>query len=91
MDALLSLPIVGYFLMPGMASWSTSLNVLFFYMVCTHDSIEIRIKSDSFSDLEHPSPFSTSTQSRDCWNSGNPAPILRGTFTPIPHLRLDHT
>jgi uncharacterized membrane protein YqaE (UPF0057 family) len=38
MDALLSLPIVGYFLMPGMASWSTSLNVLFFYMVCTHDS-----------------------------------------------------
>lgn len=32
MDVLLSLPIFSYFLAPGITSWSTSLNVLFFYM-----------------------------------------------------------
>jgi hypothetical protein len=33
MDALLSLPILGYLVMPGLTTYSTSLNVLFFYMV----------------------------------------------------------
>ena len=33
MDALLSLPLLGYFLAPGLTTYSTSLNVLFFYMV----------------------------------------------------------
>jgi hypothetical protein len=33
MDALLSLPVMGYFLMPSFATYSTSLNVLFFYLV----------------------------------------------------------
>jgi len=32
MDALLSLPVFGYFLMPSLTTYSTSLNVLFFYM-----------------------------------------------------------
>jgi len=32
MDALLSLPFFGYLLMPSLTSYSTSLNVLFFYM-----------------------------------------------------------
>jgi hypothetical protein len=32
MDALLSLPILGYFLMPSLGTYSTSLNLLFFYM-----------------------------------------------------------
>ncbi|ESZ91858.1 hypothetical protein SBOR_7764 [Sclerotinia borealis F-4128] len=32
MDALLSLPAVGYFLMPSVSTYSTSLNFLFFYM-----------------------------------------------------------
>ncbi|RDW89078.1 hypothetical protein BP6252_01110 [Coleophoma cylindrospora] len=33
MDALISLPVIGYFMMPGFfASYSTSLNLLFFYM-----------------------------------------------------------
>ncbi|KAL8388006.1 hypothetical protein RB595_009517 [Gaeumannomyces hyphopodioides] len=35
MDILLSLPIVSYFLAPGVTSWSTSLNLLFFYMTWT--------------------------------------------------------
>lgn len=33
MDALLSLPLLGYFLAPSLTTYSTSLNVLFFYMV----------------------------------------------------------
>ncbi|KAH8783965.1 hypothetical protein BGZ57DRAFT_884216 [Hyaloscypha finlandica] len=32
MDALLSVPVLGYFLMPGLTTYSTSLNLLFFYM-----------------------------------------------------------
>ncbi|PQE11140.1 sterol desaturase family protein [Rutstroemia sp. NJR-2017a BVV2] len=32
MDALLSLPVVGYFLMPSLSTYSASLNFLFFYM-----------------------------------------------------------
>ncbi|KAL8294990.1 hypothetical protein RB597_008390 [Gaeumannomyces tritici] len=35
MDILLSLPIASYFLAPGVTSWSTSLNLLFFYMTWT--------------------------------------------------------
>jgi hypothetical protein len=35
MDVLLSLPIVSYFLAPTVTSWSTSLNLLFFYMTWT--------------------------------------------------------
>lgn len=35
MDILLSLPIVSYFLAPAMTSWTTSLNLLFFYMTWT--------------------------------------------------------
>lgn len=35
MGVALSLPVMGYFLMPSLASYSTSLNLLFFYMVCT--------------------------------------------------------
>lgn len=33
MDALLSLPVLGYLLMPSVTTYSTSLNLLFFYMV----------------------------------------------------------
>lgn len=33
MDALLSLPVLGYFLAPSLTTYSASLNVLFFYMV----------------------------------------------------------
>jgi hypothetical protein len=33
MGAFLSLPMVGYLLMPSVTSYSTSLNLLFFYMV----------------------------------------------------------
>lgn len=32
MDALLSIPVLGYFLMPSLTTYSTSLNLLFFYM-----------------------------------------------------------
>ncbi|KZL85045.1 sterol desaturase family protein [Colletotrichum incanum] len=35
MDILLSLPIVSYFLAPSITSWTTSLNLLFFYMTWT--------------------------------------------------------
>ncbi|KAK0387083.1 hypothetical protein NLU13_5396 [Sarocladium strictum] len=35
MDILLSLPIASYFLAPSVTSWSTSLNLLFFYMTWT--------------------------------------------------------
>jgi hypothetical protein len=36
MDALLSVPILGYFLMPSVTTYSASLNLLFFYMVWHH-------------------------------------------------------
>jgi hypothetical protein len=39
MDALLSLPLFGYF-MPSLTTYSTSLNLLFFYMVCQIVSLE---------------------------------------------------
>ncbi|KZL77676.1 sterol desaturase family protein [Colletotrichum tofieldiae] len=35
MDLLLSLPIVSYFLAPSITSWTTSLNLLFFYLTWT--------------------------------------------------------
>ncbi|TLS30912.1 hypothetical protein PpBr36_03519, partial [Pyricularia pennisetigena] len=35
MDILLSLPVLSYFFAPSMTSWSTSLNLLFFYMTWT--------------------------------------------------------
>ncbi len=35
MDILFSLPIISYFLSPSVTSWSTSLNLLFFYMTWT--------------------------------------------------------
>lgn len=48
MDILLSLPIVSYFFSTSMTSWSTSLNLLFFYMtwstlVLSHSPIKIEI------------------------------------------------
>ncbi|KAI5460538.1 hypothetical protein BGZ63DRAFT_357719 [Mariannaea sp. PMI_226] len=48
MDVLLSLPILSYLLSPGAASWSTSLNLLFFYMtwttlVLSHSPLKIRL------------------------------------------------
>ncbi|KAF4999882.1 hypothetical protein FGRMN_2120 [Fusarium graminum] len=48
MDVLLSLPILSYLLSPASASWSTSLNLLFFYMtwtalVLSHTSLRIRL------------------------------------------------
>ncbi|KAH6888409.1 hypothetical protein B0T10DRAFT_488116 [Thelonectria olida] len=48
MDVLLSLPIASYLLAPSTASWSTSLNLLFFYMtwttlVLSHSPLKIRI------------------------------------------------
>ncbi|KAL3427820.1 sterol desaturase family protein [Phlyctema vagabunda] len=49
MDALLSLPVLGYFMMPGLfASYSTSLNLLFFYMtwstlVLSHSPLKVEI------------------------------------------------
>ncbi|KAJ1334148.1 sterol desaturase family protein [Microdochium nivale] len=48
MDLMLSLPILSYFAAPMMTSWSTSFNLLFFYMtwstlVLSHDPIHIEI------------------------------------------------
>ncbi|KAI0485042.1 sterol desaturase family [Xylariaceae sp. FL0804] len=48
MDVLLSLPIVSYFAAPMMTSWSTSLNLLFFYMtwttlVLSHSPLKIEL------------------------------------------------
>lgn len=48
MDLILSLPIVSYFLAPSVASWSTSLNLLFFYMtwsilVLSHSALKIEL------------------------------------------------
>ncbi|KAF4782366.1 sterol desaturase family protein [Colletotrichum scovillei] len=48
MDILLSLPIVSYFLAPSITSWTTSLNLLFFYMtwttlVLSHGPLKIQL------------------------------------------------
>ncbi|KAK6194091.1 hypothetical protein LQW54_011812 [Pestalotiopsis sp. IQ-011] len=48
LDVLLSLPILSYFAAPALTSWSTSLNLLFFYMtwmslVLSHDPLKIEI------------------------------------------------
>ncbi|KXX78378.1 hypothetical protein MMYC01_206013 [Madurella mycetomatis] len=48
MDILLSLPILSYFSSASLTSWSTSLNLLFFYMtwstlVLSHDPIKVEI------------------------------------------------
>jgi len=48
MDALLSLPVFGYLLMPGLTSYSTSLNLLFFYMtwstlVLSHSPLKVEV------------------------------------------------
>jgi hypothetical protein len=48
MDVLLSLPIASYFLAPAMTSWSTSLNLLFFYMtwstlILSHPPLKIEL------------------------------------------------
>ncbi|KAF7552077.1 hypothetical protein G7046_g7530 [Stylonectria norvegica] len=48
MDLLLSLPIASYLLSPGLTSWSTSLNLLFFYMTWTtlilsHSPLKVRL------------------------------------------------
>ncbi|KAI1126243.1 sterol desaturase family [Nemania abortiva] len=48
MDVLLSLPIVSYFAAPMLTSWSTSLNLLFFYMtwttlVLSHSPLKIEL------------------------------------------------
>ncbi|KAF3356170.1 hypothetical protein VdG1_06498 [Verticillium dahliae VDG1] len=48
MDLLMSLPIISYFLAPSVTSWSTSLNLLFFYMtwttlVLSHSALKIEL------------------------------------------------
>ncbi|KAI0393144.1 sterol desaturase family, partial [Xylariaceae sp. FL0594] len=48
MDVILSLPIVSYFAAPMLSSWSTSLNLLFFYMtwstlVLSHSPLKIEL------------------------------------------------
>lgn len=48
MDVLLSLPIATYLLAPSLTSWSTSLNLLFFYMtwttlVLSHSPLRVRL------------------------------------------------
>jgi len=48
MDALLSLPLLGYFLAPSLTTYSTSLNVLFFYMtwstlVLSHSPLKVEV------------------------------------------------
>lgn len=48
MDALLSIPALGYFLMPSLTTYSTSLNILFFYMtwstlVLSHSPLKVEI------------------------------------------------
>ncbi|KAH8650093.1 hypothetical protein BX600DRAFT_442178 [Xylariales sp. PMI_506] len=48
MDVLLSLPILSYFAAPALSSWSTSLNLLFFYMtwstlVLSHSPLKIEL------------------------------------------------
>jgi hypothetical protein len=50
MDVLLSLPIISYFAAPALTSWSTSLNLLFFYMtwmtlVLSHSPLKIELVS----------------------------------------------
>lgn len=48
MDILLSIPIISYAFTPGVTSWSTSMNILFFYMTWTslvfaHSPIQVHI------------------------------------------------
>jgi hypothetical protein len=48
MDVLLSLPIASYFLAPAVTSWSTSMNLLFFYMtwstlILSHPPLRIEL------------------------------------------------
>ncbi|KAG9248790.1 hypothetical protein BJ878DRAFT_538000 [Calycina marina] len=48
MDALLSLPVMGYFFMPGLTSYRTSLNVLFFYvtwstLIISHSPLKVEV------------------------------------------------
>ncbi|KAM0325683.1 hypothetical protein ACHAQA_006983 [Verticillium albo-atrum] len=48
MDLLMSLPIISYFLAPSVTSWSTSLNLLFFYLtwstlVLSHSALKIEL------------------------------------------------
>ncbi|UNI23738.1 hypothetical protein JDV02_009540 [Purpureocillium takamizusanense] len=48
MDLLISLPILSYFLSPHVASWSTSINIIFFYMtwttlIITHPPVNVHI------------------------------------------------
>ncbi|CAM1510654.1 Fc.00g009890.m01.CDS01 [Cosmosporella sp. VM-42] len=48
MDVLLSLPLATYFFAPGLTSWSTSLNLLFFYMtwmtlILSHGPLQVHI------------------------------------------------
>ena len=57
MGAMLSLPVVGYLLMPSLTSYSTSINILFFYMV--------RDLANSNADL-HPMPLSSLADANGC-------------------------
>ncbi|KAL3961279.1 hypothetical protein ACCO45_002802 [Purpureocillium lilacinum] len=48
MDLLISLPLLSYFLSPHVASWSTSINIIFFYMtwttlIITHPPVNVHI------------------------------------------------
>lgn len=48
MDAIFSIPVLSFLLLPGISSYSTSLNVLFFYMtwatlVLSHSPIKVEI------------------------------------------------
>ena len=61
MGVALSLPVLGYFFMPSLASYSTSLNLLFFYMVraqlkCTWGESNSRNRHGALlSSVSHPS------------------------------------
>lgn len=90
MGVALSLPVVGYFLMPSLASYSASLNLLFFYMVwiqlnCT------KHESNSISDMEHSCTQSATTESRNCFDFGHSPAILPGAVSLILRARFDHS
>lgn len=92
MGALLSLPVVGYLLMPSLTSASTSLNLLFFYMVCAPS----RPKSADCmlimaTDMEYTRPQPASAQSRGRRHARDSHPVLPRALVAISGFRLDHT
>ena len=89
MDAILSLPVIGYLLMPSLTSYSTSLNVLFFYMVS--DTVERSIREHALTiptDMEYTRPLLLPLESRISWHSRNQSGLLPSPFAHLPLIRF---